>query len=354
MRDSAGRVLNVRKRGTKKYMLPGGKPEPGETAADTALREFHEELGVQLNPTLLRSLGTFYTEAANEARHTLVADVFEHPEVAGVTASSEIDSVKWISPHTTRTDLAPLTTAHIFPALRDKSQTASASPQLLETSELWPEQEADRLTTMQSDAKFDSAPDTQTGTGANTPTTAEIMTTGTIQRTKNAIIQAALEILPQNANASLNEIAEQAGVGRSTLHRHFSDREEVLFTLAQHIRRLTLDAIERAAPSFGTPQEALRRTVNELIDLGPALIWMNDVMRSYNDQQLTEEIYRELESFRDLLDRAQVGAHGLPNEWRSRVFWEVLRLGPEYFDRSSRQQIIEYIMLTLTHGIVAE
>ena len=30
--DAAGRLLTVRKRGTDKFMHPGGKPEPGETA----------------------------------------------------------------------------------------------------------------------------------------------------------------------------------------------------------------------------------------------------------------------------------------------------------------------------------
>ncbi|HEX9086427.1 MAG TPA: NUDIX domain-containing protein, partial [Arthrobacter sp.] len=30
--DEAGRLLTVRKRGTDKFMHPGGKPEAGETA----------------------------------------------------------------------------------------------------------------------------------------------------------------------------------------------------------------------------------------------------------------------------------------------------------------------------------
>src|SRR5690606_22510381 len=61
MRDPEGRILNVRKRGTAKLMLPGGKPHPGEDARDTAIREFEEELGVALSSVQLRSVGVFTT-----------------------------------------------------------------------------------------------------------------------------------------------------------------------------------------------------------------------------------------------------------------------------------------------------
>ncbi|MDQ4110455.1 MAG: NUDIX domain-containing protein, partial [Actinomycetota bacterium] len=39
-------MLTVRKNGTTKFMLPGGKLEPGESAAEAAVREVAEELGV--------------------------------------------------------------------------------------------------------------------------------------------------------------------------------------------------------------------------------------------------------------------------------------------------------------------
>ena len=45
-RDGEGRVLTVRKRGTERFMLPGGKPEAGEEFIDTAAREVDEELGL--------------------------------------------------------------------------------------------------------------------------------------------------------------------------------------------------------------------------------------------------------------------------------------------------------------------
>ena len=117
MRDESGRVLNVRKRGTGMLMLPGGKPEPGESAAQTAAREFAEELGVELDAEALRFVGEFRAPAANEPGHEVVARVFEHPFVAGVAVSAEIEHLEWVDPAAQRDDLAPLNTAHVFPAL---------------------------------------------------------------------------------------------------------------------------------------------------------------------------------------------------------------------------------------------
>ena len=117
VRDADGRVLNVRKRGTDMLMLPGGKPEAGESAAQTAVREFAEELGVILDEDRLAYLGEFRAAAANEAGFDVVANVFEHAFVEGVTTNAEIEQLEWVDPRTPRADLAPLNTEQVFPAL---------------------------------------------------------------------------------------------------------------------------------------------------------------------------------------------------------------------------------------------
>ncbi|XPP26170.1 MAG: NUDIX hydrolase [Leucobacter sp.] len=117
MRDESGRVLNVRKRGTQMLMLPGGKPEPGEAPAGTALREFREELGIALDPALLSFVGEFRAAAANEDGFTVIAHVFAHPFVPGTVARAEIEHLEWVDPAVARDDMAPLNTEHVFPAL---------------------------------------------------------------------------------------------------------------------------------------------------------------------------------------------------------------------------------------------
>lgn len=119
VRNPEGRVLNVRKRGTHTLMLPGGKPEPGEDPRDTAIREFLEELGVKLDPMLLRGLGTYRSAAANEADHDVLAHVYEHPYVAVDHPLAEIEHLEWVDPTATYSpsEMAPLNIEHVFPAL---------------------------------------------------------------------------------------------------------------------------------------------------------------------------------------------------------------------------------------------
>src|SRR5699024_10850662 len=71
-----GAVVTVRKAGTDRFMLPGGKWERGESPPRCAIRELDEELGVALSPEQLRPLGRYTTAAANEPGFRLVSEVF--------------------------------------------------------------------------------------------------------------------------------------------------------------------------------------------------------------------------------------------------------------------------------------
>ncbi|QCB95148.1 NUDIX domain-containing protein [Cellulomonas shaoxiangyii] len=118
LRDAAGSVLTVRKRGTHRFMLPGGKPEPGESPAQTAVREAAEEVGATLDLEHLRELGTYRAAAANEAGQEVVGTVFEHPGVHAVAPAGEIEELRWLDPAgPLPDDLAPLLAEHVLPAL---------------------------------------------------------------------------------------------------------------------------------------------------------------------------------------------------------------------------------------------
>ena len=116
--DAAGRLLTVRKRGTDRFMHPGGKPEPGESALQAATRELQEEVGIVVDPRELELMGVWLAQAANEAATEIEATVFTAPGVWEAHPSAEIAEIRWLDlsaelPH----DLAPLLTDHILPAL---------------------------------------------------------------------------------------------------------------------------------------------------------------------------------------------------------------------------------------------
>ena len=120
-RDVNDKVLTVRKRGTEKFMFPGGKPELGESALDTAIREVKEEIGIGLDAKQLTQIGVFEAPAANEAKHTVVATVFTYDgDTIEPQMAAEIAELSWVSPDQPDVVLAPLLADFVFPAINSK------------------------------------------------------------------------------------------------------------------------------------------------------------------------------------------------------------------------------------------
>lgn len=101
--------------------------------------------------------------------------------------------------------------------------------------------------------------------------TASPVLSATARRTRRVIIDAAIETLGQRQSAPLGEIADAAEVSRSTLHRHFSDREQLLTAVDNECRCRFDEATVRARITDGTGLEALNRLGLEYLDLGSVL-----------------------------------------------------------------------------------
>ena len=117
IRDAAGRVLLVRKRGSGTFIQPGGKREPGEAALDTLARELHEELGVRLKPESAQALGEFSDDAVHEIGRRVEAQVFICSVDGEPVPQAEIETLAWVDPSALPEDLviAPLSRNHILP-----------------------------------------------------------------------------------------------------------------------------------------------------------------------------------------------------------------------------------------------
>ena len=116
IRDDAGRLLTVRKRGTARFMLPGGKREPGEDDLTALARELMEELGVAVVSADL--LGRFEAPAANEPGATVRSSAYRVAISGEIAIQAEIEALLWIDPAAPPdVPIAPLLLGHILPAL---------------------------------------------------------------------------------------------------------------------------------------------------------------------------------------------------------------------------------------------
>lgn len=94
------------------------------------------------------------------------------------------------------------------------------------------------------------------------------------QRTRRDILRAAIQVWARDFTASLGDIAERAGVSRSTLHRYYPERQQLLEAAAGE----AMTALERAAVTCTaratTPREELQGLLESVVVEGDAVIFL--------------------------------------------------------------------------------
>jgi len=92
-----GEVLSTRSHGKDRYYFPGGKREPGETDAQTLLREIREELTVALDPASLVHAGTWEAPAHGHPAGVWVRMTCYYARHTGqLQPAAEIAEVVWL------------------------------------------------------------------------------------------------------------------------------------------------------------------------------------------------------------------------------------------------------------------
>lgn len=180
---------------------------------------------------------------------------------------------------------------------------------------------------------------------------------GTRSRTRRAIIDAAVEVLARNRRATLAEIAQAADVGRSTLHRYFPDRDELIAAAVEDSLRIIHAATTDAAIEQGPPADALRRLATALTDTGDRLVFVFGDPRVMEELPQVEDDPAE-QAVLDLIRRGQAEGAFDPDVdpvWINNVLWALVYTGAELAARCAlpRQVIVANVIRTLERGVMA-
>ena len=180
---------------------------------------------------------------------------------------------------------------------------------------------------------------------------------GTQGRTRHAILRAAASVLGRNRAATLAEIAAAAQVNRSTLHRYFADRDELIRAAVND----SVEAIERSVADAeidqGPPAEAMRRLVLAHLDVGDRLMFLfgdRHVMRSYGVVEPDEPPERN--PMIELIERGQADGVFDPDlrpQWIQHALWSLVYAGIEDVEdgKMSRHAVAATVIRTLENGI---
>ncbi|MFZ0090481.1 MAG: helix-turn-helix domain-containing protein [Solirubrobacteraceae bacterium] len=120
------------------------------------------------------------------------------------------------------------------------------------------------------------------------------------QRVAAAILDGAAEIFAvQGEQASMNDVAEAAGVARATVYRYFPNREALLGELAVVAVNDVAERLASARIDEVAPEEGIARAVRALVDVGNWFVLLARERRRSDperfERQLTKPIRRVFE-----------------------------------------------------------
>ena len=133
---------------------------------------------------------------------------------------------------------------------------------------------------------------------------------------REAIIDAAIDTLARNPGASLSEIAARAGVGRASLHRHFSSRGDLVTAITRQCMDEIDAATDEAVAEARTARGRLSRMLEAVIPLGDRYHFLG--AEAFDDAGLRARHDADIEWLGGLVDELKaegVMAPDVPRGW---------------------------------------
>jgi AcrR family transcriptional regulator len=178
------------------------------------------------------------------------------------------------------------------------------------------------------------------------------------ERSVRAILEAAERVLAEDAGASMEQIAEAAGLTRITVHRRFANRQALLEALSVSAMQQLLEAIEEARPNSAPALVAMYRVTANVLRVKSA--WRFTLTHNSSLSEAAAALWSDIDAHTvELLARAQregLLAQATDRDWMRQVYYALLtealnRPGTEQDSAAQDPDALAALVIdTLLHG----
>jgi TetR/AcrR family transcriptional regulator, mexCD-oprJ operon repressor len=139
------------------------------------------------------------------------------------------------------------------------------------------------------------------------------------RRTIARVVEAATHLLADSPEATMQEIADAAGLGRATVYRHFATRDDLLAAITQVAFEEMRALLDTCALDEGDVVEALRRALEAFFEVGDRYRFLaerpEERVRAIDKDAAVREIFEPVAALLDRAKREGVIRPDVPTEW---------------------------------------
>ena len=175
--------------------------------------------------------------------------------------------------------------------------------------------------------------------------------------TRRRLLDTAAGLLCKHSGASLADVADAAGVGRTTLHRYFPTRHDLLYALADDALLRVEAAVADAHPDADEPIAVdLTRVATAVLPLATELRFLDIGADVWDLPEMVERWYDLSRPVEDLVRRAKANGElrlDLPTAWVVDLFVGTIWSASSGIDdgRIARRDAIELVVESVLHGV---
>ena len=123
--------------------------------------------------------------------------------------------------------------------------------------------------------------------------------------TEERIIEGAIRALSESSNATVDQIAAEARVGRATVFRHFESRAGLLRALARRAIAETDTVTRQATAQACTATDALRSATKAVVGAGESFRFLEAAPELRDDPEIVGAYERQTSELADLVRAAR-------------------------------------------------